>query len=399
MSQRAEDLFHRASKVIAGGVNSFTRSQLAGWRPFPLFIRGGHGSRVQDSEGREFLDCIMGLGAVFPGHREPTILEAVTRHIEQVGSVFALPIEEEALAAETLVRLVPTLEQVRFCNTGTEAILFAVRLARKFTDRKKILTFEGMYHGFGDAVYFSKDRIVIPWNDTKSLDAAIDLHGTHLAAVLTEPIMCNRGYCASKPGYLNHLAERTRNNGSLLIFDEVITGFRAAIGGAQDLLGVQPDLTVLGKALGGGYPVACLGGSTNIMQLVTDDRVRMMGTFSANGIAVAAMIASLQLYETSDNFKRVFNLGSAVREQLKQEVKDLGMPATVDGIGSVFQIHFNCDSKVDNKKLFEKWWQGMLNRKILIHPDPNEVVFLSMAHIIDDVNYFIDCARETLKSL
>lgn len=398
MSRRNDDLFERASKVIAGGVNSFTRSRLAGWHPCPPFIQSGMGSRVRDAEGREFLDCIMGLGAVFPGHREPSILEAVTRHVEQIGSIFALPIAEEALAAETLVRLVPSLEQVRFCNTGTEAILFAVRLARKFTSRNKILTFEKMYHGFSDAVYLSDNRIVIPWNDTRSLDAAIELHGIDLAAVLTEPFMCNWGFKPPKPGFLNYLAERMRANGTLVIFDEVITGFRVALGGAQEHLGVRPDLTVLGKALGGGYPVACLGGNADIMQLVTDDRVRMMGTFSANGIAVAAMRASLQLYETSARFKRAFDLGTAARKRLGQEVKDLGIEATVDGIGPVFQLKFE-GSEDESKKLFEKWWQGMLERNVLLHPDPNEVVFLSMAHNNDDIDRFIECAIDTLGSL
>jgi glutamate-1-semialdehyde 2,1-aminomutase len=373
-------------------VNSYARSIEAGWTPHPPVIRSGLGSRILDEDGREYLDCLLGLGAVFPGHREPAICAAVERHIRDCGSMFALPVAAEAEVAEKIVAMVPAVEQVRFCNTGTEAMMFAVRIARAWTRRQRIVLFEGMYHGFGDSVSIDPARIILPWNDENAVEEAFRRFGDDIAAVLTEPIMCNSGCRLPARDFLSFLERRTRSSGALLIFDEVITGFRLGAGGAQGRYGIAPDLTAFGKALGGGYPVACLGGRSDILNLVADGSVRMMGTYAANGAAVAAAGAALDLYQSTTKVADADALGEALQSRLRVAAKDHGVAARVDGVGPIFQITFLDEDARSIPSAYSWWWREMIGEGVIFHPDPSEVLFLSTAHQQADIDEFLACA-------
>ncbi|MBU6198439.1 MAG: aminotransferase class III-fold pyridoxal phosphate-dependent enzyme, partial [Xanthomonadaceae bacterium] len=288
-------LFDAACKLIPGGVNSTARATWSGWNPYPLFVKEGKGSRLTDVDGNEYIDYLLGLGPMIFGHRPPKVTQAVVDFIQQRGTVFALPTEDEARLAQKIVNAIPSVDMVRLCNTGTEAVLYATRLARAFTQRNKIIRFEGMYHGFSDGVYWSKhpaiakagpdahpvpvpqgpgmpkgvedNLIILPWNDADALADAIKREGNAIAAVLTEPVMCNTGCILPRPGYLEAMREITLKHGIVLIFDEVITGFRLGLAGAQGRLGIKPDLSVFAKGIGGGFPVAAMGGRADIMVL------------------------------------------------------------------------------------------------------------------------------------
>ena len=337
-------LFARAQELIASGVNSTARAPRSGWSPYPLFVESGKGSRIVDVDGNEFIDYLLGLGPMLLGHRPERVTKAVVDFIQQRGTVFALPVADEIELARKIIDAVPSVEQMHLANSGTEAVLYALRLARAYTRRKKIIRFEGMYHGFSDSVYWSKhppleqagpasqpvpvpqgpgmpdglenSLIILPWNDGELLERTIRERGEEIAAVLTEPIMCNTGCILPEPGYLELMRSLTRELGIVLIFDEVITGFRVALGGAQQYYGVTPDLTVMAKGFGGGFPVAAVGGKKEIMQLVADGTVSMAGTYSGNGIAVSAANATLDFLRTPGIYE------SSVRAQRTADARN-----------------------------------------------------------------------------
>jgi glutamate-1-semialdehyde 2,1-aminomutase len=385
VANRGDALFAKACTVIPGGVNSNTRGVLAGWHPRPPVIRSGLGCKVIDEDNREWLDCLLGLGVVFPGHREPSILEAVERHIRDCGSIFALPVKAEADAAERIVAAVPSVERVRFCNTGTEAVLFSVRLAKAWTGRSKIVKFHGMYHGFSDCITNHPELLVLPWNNLGALEETLEALKDDIAAVITEPVMCNAGCLLPRDGYLTAMAERVKAVGAVLIFDEVITGFRLGMAGAQGIFGVQPDLSVFGKALGGGYAVACLGGRADIMDQVACGRVPMLGTYAANGVAVAAAAAALELYSTSPRVEELLSQSDTLRRHLSAYLSSANVGGSVEGLGPVFQVSFRDLHGRKSPETFARWWAGMVRQGILLHPDPNEVIFLSLAHQLCDL--------------
>jgi len=428
-------LFDAARRVIPGGVNSTARATWAGWTPYPLFVESGLGSRLRDVDGNEYIDYLLGLGPMIFGHRPPRVTQAVVDFIEQRGTVFALPTADEARLAEKIIAAVPSVEQVRLCNTGTEAVLYATRLARAYTGRRKIVRFEGMYHGFSDGVYWSKhpaidqagpdDRpvpvaqgpgmpkgveenlIILPWNDAQALADAIAREGENIAAVLTEPVMCNTGCILPLPGYLETMRELTQRHGIVLIFDEVITGFRLGLAGAQGRLGIRPDLSVFAKGIGGGFPVAAAGGRADIMSLVANGTVSMAGTYTANGIAVAAANAALDELATPGLYERLDAVADALRVGLAQVLRDAGLPARVVGLGPLMQVWFtrkeihnyrDAERHAD-QKMFRSWWQGMLARGVLFHPGAYENLFVSTAHTQADVAATLDAARQVAAHL
>ena len=428
-------LFDAARRVIPGGVNSTARATWAGWTPYPLFVESGLGSRLRDVDGNEYIDYLLGLGPMIFGHRPPRVTQAVVDFIEQRGTVFALPTADEARLAEKIIAAVPSVEQVRLCNTGTEAVLYATRLARAYTGRRKIVRFEGMYHGFSDGVYWSKhpaidqagpdDRpvpvaqgpgmpkgveenlIILPWNDAQALADAIAREGDNIAAVLTEPVMCNTGCILPLPGYLETMRELTQRHGIVLIFDEVITGFRLGLAGAQGRLGIRPDLSVFAKGIGGGFPVAAAGGRADIMSLVANGTVSMAGTYTANGIAVAAANAALDELATPGLYERLDAVSDALRVGLAQVLRDAGLPARVVGLGPLMQVWFtrkeihnyrDAERHAD-QKMFRSWWQGMLARGVLFHPGAYENLFVSTAHTQADVAATLDAARQVAAQL
>ncbi|HET7561542.1 MAG TPA: glutamate-1-semialdehyde 2,1-aminomutase [Rhodanobacteraceae bacterium] len=428
-------LFEAACRHIPGGVNSTARATWSGWTPYPLFAKSGKGSHLTDADGNEYIDYLLGLGPMLLGHRPARVTQAVVDFIQQRGTIFALPTDDEARLAAQIVAAVPSVDQVRLCNTGTEAVMYATRLARAFTGRNKIIRFEGMYHGFSDAIYWSKhpaidkagpdahpipvpqgpglprgvedNLIILPWNDADLLAEVIAREGHNIAAVLTEPVMCNTGCILPEPGYLEAMRELTRQHGIVLIFDEVITGFRLGLAGAQGRLGIRPDLSVFAKGIGGGFPVAALGGRADIMALVAKGKVSMAGTYTANGIAIAAANAALDELTTPGVYTQLDAVSDALRFGLESVLKDAGLPAYVVGLGPLMQVWFAKDpirnyrdaERHADQELFRHWWQGMLARGVLFHPGAYENLFVSTAHTHADVTATLDAAKQVAADL
>lgn len=429
-SVRSAALYQAACDLIPGGVNSTARAPWSGWDPYPLFVERGEGAHLYDVDGNEYIDYLLGLGPMILGHRPPKVTAAVIEQIQNRGTVFALPTAQEALLAQKIIAAVPSVEQVRLCNTGTEAVIYSLRLARAFTGREKIIRFEGMYHGFSDAVYWSKHPrldeagpdhrpiavaqgpglsraagehlIILPWNDIEALRAAIDRDGDAIAAILTEPVMCNTGCILPEPGYLEAMRELADSRGIVLIFDEVITGFRLGYGGAQGIFGIKPEITVFAKGLGGGFPVAALGGRRDIMKLVADGTVSMAGTYSANGIAVAAANAALDELAAPGKYEALFARCARFYDGLSAIFRRHGLPAYVVGLGPVLQVWFagkpirnyRDAARYANHELFRIWWEGMLERDVLFHPGAFENLFVSFAHSEQDIDRTLAAADQ-----
>jgi glutamate-1-semialdehyde 2,1-aminomutase len=434
-SMRSAELYRSACSAIPAGVNSTARTPWSGWDPYPLFVDRGEGAYLYDVDGNKYIDYLLGLGPMILGHRPPKVTAAVIEQIQKRGTVFALPTAEEALLAQKIIRAVPSVEQVRLCNTGTEAIIYALRLARAFTGRDKVIRFEGMYHGFSDAVYWSKhpsieeagpdDRpiavpqgpglskasgehlIILPWNDAEALRAAVAREGDAIAAILTEPVMCNTGCILPEDGYLQAMREIADSRGIVLIYDEVITGFRLGYGGAQEKYGVRPDITVFAKGLGGGFPVAALGGRRDIMSLVANGTVSMAGTYSANGIAVAAANAALDELSVPGKFEALFARCSRFYQGLARIFDRHALPARVVGLGPVSQVWFanrpirnyRDAARYADQAMFRRWWEGMLERDVLFHPGAFENLFVSFAHSDPDIDRTLEAADAVAGSL
>ena len=431
---RSEALFAAASEVLPGGVGSSARGVRAGWAPYPPFVASGRGSRVTDVDGTEYVDYLMGLGPLLFGHRPPEITAAVASAIEELGTVFGLPYELEAEAARKVVDAVPSVKMVRFASSGSEAVGTAVRLARAVTGRPLILRFEGHYHGWLDTVYWSNhpdpsaagpadapvpvaagrglvpevasSLVVRSWNDAESFRAVMDELGDRVAAVITEPVMLNTGCILPEPGYLQLLRDVTREHGALLIFDEVITGFRFARGGAQEFFGVMPDITTMAKGLGGGFPVAAIGGTAEVMSAIADGRYSHSGTYNSNVIQMAAVSATMDLL-TPARYAEARALGGSLMDGLSALLSKKGVPSHVVGLGTVFLVWFT-DAPVrswrDAERLadeafFARWAAAMRANGVLFHPAPFENLFVSMAHTRADVDRTLEAAERALDSL
>jgi glutamate-1-semialdehyde 2,1-aminomutase len=421
-SARSAELYKNACGPIPAGINSTARATWSGWDPYPLFVDRGEGAYLYDVDGNAYIDYLLGLGPMILGHRPRKVTAAVVEQIQNRGTVFALPTAQEALLAQKIIAAVPSVEQVRLCNTGTEAIIYALRLARAFTGREKVIRFEGMYHGFSDGVYWSKhplleeagpdqrpvpvpqgpgltkaagdQLIILPWNDVEALRAAVAREGDAIAAILTEPVMCNTGCILPEPGYLKAMREIADSRGIVLIYDEVITGFRLSYGGAQGIYGIKPDISVFAKGLGGGFPVAALGGRRDIMKLVADGTVSMAGTYSANGIAVAAANAALDELAEPGKYQALFARCGRFYAGLGAIFARHGLPAYVVGLGPVLQVWFaerairnyRDAARYADHEIFRRWWEGMLERDVLFHPGAFENLFVSFAHSDADID-------------
>jgi glutamate-1-semialdehyde 2,1-aminomutase len=432
---RSKQLFEAAKKVIPSGVNSTARSTFSGWEPYPLFVDYGDGPYIFDVDGNQYVDYLLGLGPMLFGHRPKAITDAVVKFIQERGTIFALPTKEESELAKKIIAAVPSVERVHLCNTGTEAVLYALRIARAYTGRPKIIRFEGMYHGFSDAIYWSKHPpldlagpdtqpvpvpqgpglppglensiIVLPWNDCEILEKVLKAHGNEIAAVITEPVMLNTGCILPKPGYLQKMRELTKELDIVLIFDEVITGFRLSLSGAQGVYGVDPDLTVFAKGLGGGFPVAALGGKYELMRLVDQGIVSMAGTYCANGIAVAAANAALDLLMQPGAYDNLFQISTMLQEGLQRIFDQKGLHAQVVGIGPVFQVWFSTHPienyrdavRYTNTHTFRIWWEEMLVRGVLFHPGPFENLFISFAHSLTEIDKTLEAAESAVDAV
>lgn len=429
---RTRERFERAKRSIPGGAGSTARLPRNGWNPYPLFIADGSGSRLRDVDGNEYIDYLLGLGPMILGHRHPVVTAAVTDAISDYGTCFGLPYDLEIEAAEKVVAAVPGIEQVRFTNSGSEAVGTAVRLARATTGRRIIVRFEGHYHGWQDTVYWSNhvDPVlagpadhprpvamgpgvpeelggtleVLTWNDPESFVRLMDERGDDIAAVLTEPAVFNTGCILPEPGYLELLRSETRKHGALLIFDEVITGFRFARGGAQEYFGVLPDLTTLAKGLGGGFPVAAVGGSVEAMQMIADGSYSHSGTYNANTIQCAAVSATMDVLAEPGLYERQRALGYRLAAGLKTLADEAGIDAYVEGLGTVFQLWFakqpitNWREAVANanEPAFRRWYQEMVVRGVLFHPLQFENLFVSLVHTDADIDQTLTVAQDAL---
>jgi len=432
---RSAELFERASAIIPGGAGSSARTVKFGWKPYPPFIAQGTGSRMRDVDGHEYIDYLLGLGPDILGHRHPVVTQAVAAAIAEYGTSFGLPYELEIEAASKVVDAVPSLEMVRFTNSGSEAVGTAVRLARAFTGRRILVRFEGHYHGWQDTVYWSNhvdpeaagpadhprpvaagpgvplelaDTLeVLTWNDGDSFRRLMDRRGHEIAAVITEPAVFNTGCILPEPGYLELLRAETSKHGALLIFDEVITGFRFCRGGGQEWFGVMPDLTTLAKGLGGGFPVAAIGGTREVMGMIAEGRYSHSGTYNANVVQCAAVSATMDVLAEPGLYERQRALGDRLASGLRGMAAEAGIPARVEGLGTVFQIWFT-DHPIRNwrdaeryadEATFTRWWQEMLLRGVLFHPSQYENLFVSLVHSDADVDETLVKAREAFAVL
>lgn len=423
-------IFEEALNYIPAGVNSTARTVSSGWDPFPLSVERGEGSRVYDADGNEYIDYLLGLGPMLLGHRPPEVTAAVTKHINEIGTVFALASELDGTVARKISESVPSMEKVRLGNTGTETVTYAIRLARAFTEKQKIIRFEGMYHGFSDGIYWSKhpsaaaidawgnctpepqgpglpngienSLIICQWNDLAALTKIIEENHDDIAAVITEPIMCNTGCILPEPGYLQGMRAITEKYGILLIMDEVITGFRVSLAGAQGYYGIKPDISVFAKAMGGGFPVAALGGRADIFKLVDDGVVSVAGTYSGNGIALAAANATLDILRRPGVYETFTARSMKLMDGISRIWSKSRVPAYVVGVGPLFQLWFadrpiknyRDAAKYANGEIFALWWEEMLFRGVLFHPHYFENMFISMAHTDADVEHTLEVAEE-----
>lgn len=433
--KKSKELFDRAKQIIPGGAGSSARTVKFGWRPYPPFIAEGSGSRLVDVDGNEYVDYLLGLGPMILGHRHPAVTAAVANAIAAYGTCFGLPYELEIDAARKVVDAVPGIDMVRFTNSGSEAVGTAVRLARAVTGRRLIVRFEGHYHGWQDTVYWSNHvdpkqagpashprpvaagpgvpleladtLVVLTWNDPDSFTALMRERGDQVAAVITEAAVLNTGCILPEPGYLQLLRDETRQHGALLIFDEVITGFRFSRGGAQEWFGVIPDLTTLAKGLGGGFPVAAIGGSTEVMSMIADGHYSHSGTYNANVVACAAVSATMDVLAEPGLFERQRALGDRLAAGLRALAADHGLDVLVEGLGTVFQMWFTRHpirnwrdaDQYANEALFTRWYQEMVLRGVLFHPSQYENLFVSLVHTDADIDHTLNVANDAMAAI
>jgi glutamate-1-semialdehyde 2,1-aminomutase len=413
-------LFRRAREVIPGGVNSPVRAWKAVGGEEPFFARRGEGAWLEDAEGNRYVDWVMSWGPLVLGHAEPEVIEAVQEAAAD-GTTFGAPTEREVELAEELVDAIPSVEKVRLVSSGTEAALSAVRLARAFTSRDRILKFEGCYHGHADALLASAgsglatlgipsspgvpagaagDTVVGAYNDVDAAAAAAERYGEGLAAVLVEPVAGNMGVVPPAPGFLEALRALCDASGALLVFDEVITGFRVARGGAQERYGVVPDLTILGKIAGGGLPLAAFGGRADVMEeLAPSGPVYQAGTLSGNPLATAAALVVLRRLRDPDVYERLETAGARLERGLREAAA--GEPACVQRVGAMATLFFHEgpvrhfeDAKASDAKRYAAFFRHLLERGVYVAPSQFEAMFLSTAHGEAEIDLTVAAARE-----
>ena len=423
---RSDELFTEALRFIPGGVNSPVRAfRAVGGQPF--FVNRARGSRLWDVDDNEYLDYVCTWGPAILGHAHPKIIRAVQEAAER-GTSFGIPNPLEVTLGKMICSAVPSVEKVRMCNSGTEATMSAIRLARGFTGRDKIIKFEGCYHGHVDSLLvkagsgaltfghpdsagipasFTQHTIALPFNDAGAVKAAFAANPGQIAAIIVEPVPGNAGLYLPKPGYLEFLQHVTAEDGSLLIFDEVMTGFRLAKGGAQQLFGISPALSCFGKIIGGGLPVGAFGGKKEIMDCLAPlGPVYQAGTLSGNPLAMAAGIAALQELENADVYLQLESLGQRLEAGMIEAAKLARVPVQFKRIGSMFCAYFT-HAQVDNlsdalqsdRARFAKFFHGMLAEGIYLAPSQFEAGFISAAHTGDEIDRTVSAAAKVLRAL
>jgi len=415
-------LFERAKKVLPGGVNSPVRA----FEPYPFFVERAHGCKMDSVDNISYVDYCMAYGALLLGHAYPDIVEAVKNQLAE-GSLYGAPTEREVEFAELIAKSSPCMEMLRLVNSGTEATMHAIRAARGFTGRKKIIKFEGCFHGSHDSVLVkagsgattfsapnslgipeetTRNTIVAPYNDFEALEEVMKREGSNVAAVIVEPVLANVGLILPKKDYLSYLRKITIEYGTVLIFDEIITGFRLALGGAQEYFNVKPDIATLGKVLGGGFPLAAFGGKKEIMQNISPvGKVYQAGTFSGNPVSATAGFTMLNILSKKKN--EIYPKLEKNCTELKKALTDLAqahmLQAQVYSVASMYQIFFTkapvtdyvCAKKSDIR-MFTVYFNELLRQGVFIPPSQFETCFLSTAHLGDDLKHTISAFDKAL---
>ncbi len=418
--KRSRELYEQACRLLPGGVDSPVRAFRAVGGS-PLFIKKGQGARIYDVDGNEYIDYVCSWGPLILGHAHPAVIEGLGKAIAG-GTSFGAPTEQEVMLAELITEALPSVEKVRFVSSGTEATMSALRLARAFTGRQKVVKFAGCYHGHADSFLvqagsgaltlgvpsspgvppeLSSLTIVLPYNDLAAVRASLQQWGSEIAAVIVEPVAANMGVALPGPGFLEGLRQLTGEAGCLLIFDEVITGFRLGLSGAQGYYNIMPDLTCLGKIIGGGLPVGAYGGRAEIMGLVAPEGpVYQAGTLSGNPVAMEAGIVTLNLLKKPGVYQQLEEKSEHLGLGLAQAAREAGIDATLNRIGSLMSLFFCSESVTDldsalksDQEQFARYFQFMLEEGIYLAPSQFEALFVSLAHTREDVDQTINAAK------
>jgi glutamate-1-semialdehyde 2,1-aminomutase len=424
---RSRSLFERAKHFIPGGVNSPVRAfRAVGGNP--IFIKRAKGAFLFDEDGNQYIDLINSWGPMILGHAHPMVEEAIKEALSGSPS-FGAPTSREVDMAELICSMVPSIEKVRMVNSGTEATMSAVRVARGFTGRDKIIKMEGCYHGHGDSFLIAagsgaltfgnpdspgvthgtaKDTLIAPFNDLKAVEHLIEKNPDEIAALILEPVVGNMGCVIPQNGYLTGLRELCTRHGIMLIFDEVMTGFRLAPGGAQELYGIEPDMTTLGKIIGGGLPVGAYGGKKEIMDSVSPaGPIYQAGTLSGNPMAMAAGLSVLNFLKSNPvTYKQINSATSTLASEMRSEIKKAGFNYTINQVGSMFTLFFTDQQVIDfdsaktsDTALFAKYFQSMLKRGIYLAPSQYEAMFISASVDASIIDQILDAHKKSLREL
>lgn len=434
-AEQSQRWFERARKVLAGGISSSARSTTTGDLPYPLYMTRGRGPRIWDADGNEFIDYLLSYGSVVLGHAHPELREAITGQFDR-GTMFGTCNTVEVELAEQICRMVPCAELVRFANSGSEAICGAVRAARGFTGRDKIIKFEGHYHGWVDVLAVSNrpapeqsgpieaplshphsrglpsgvvhDVVIAPWNNLPILTDILDHHKGEIAAVIAEPIVANNACIMPQPGYLAALSQLCSKRGILLIFDEIVTGFRTAAGGAQELFGVVPDLAVYSKALGGGLPISAFAGKRKVMEPVAANTVKHGGTYNGNPLCAAAALRTLQILAEPATTTRLAAAGETIMNAIRRAARDCRVPCVVQGLGSMFQVIFNADGRppqhyrdlaAADTARYAAFRAGLLRRGIHSNSAGLACWFISTAHGREEIDQTVAAVEASMREV
>lgn len=422
----SDKLFEKAKKLIPGGVNSPVRAcRSVGAEP--LFISRAEGSKLYDADGNSYIDYVGSWGPMILGHNHPEVVKAINSALMD-GTSFGAPCRLEVELAELVTEIVPSLEMVRMVNSGTEAAMSVIRLARAFTDRDMIIKFDGCYHGHADSFLveagsgvatlnisgtpgvpkcLTEKTISVPFNDREAIEKVMNKHGKDIACIIVEPVPGNMGLVKPLPGFHEFLREITSANGSLLIFDEVMTGFRVALGGAQKLYNIKPDLSCFGKIIGGGLPVGAYGGRRDIMGMIAPEGgVYQAGTLSGNPLAMAAGISTLKLISAPGFHENLEKNTARLVAGLESAARNSGKPVSAGYVGSMFGMFFTegpvnsfADAKKSDTALFSRFYKGMRDNGIYLAPSQFEAGFVSSAHTGDDIDKTLAMAEKVLKSI
>jgi glutamate-1-semialdehyde 2,1-aminomutase len=427
--------FDRAQRVLAGGISSSARATTTGSLPYPLYITHGQGAHIWDADGNEYLDYLCSYGSCILGHANPALTDAVASQLD-LGTMFGTCNTVEVELAEQICRMVPCADRVRFANSGSEAILGAIRAARGFTGKSKILKFEGHYHGWIDTLAVSnrpsaedsgpmnspfscphsmgmtlgvvQDVIICPWNNAQILRAILDEHDGEFAAVIAEPIVANNACIMPSDGYLETLREECTNRGIVLIFDEIVTGFRVARGGAQELFDVIPDMAVYSKAIGGGFPLSAFGGRKAIMDLVASNNVKHGGTYNGNPLCASGALQTLRILSHPGVLQHMRDSGEQIMDAIRRSARRHGISCVVQGAGSMFQVIFNSDgvapqhyrdlSRADSKR-YSAFRQALLENGVLCNSSGLACWFVSAAHTPADTRLAISAVENAMEAI